>query len=128
LPGERADAGTIGPMSRLDAAKTIAVSNDAEFDVWLREHGDDEQEVFVVIFKKSSGRQTVTITALQETALCHGWIDSLGVKVDDERWAIRFTPRRPGSNWSDKNRRNARRLLEEGRMTPSGREALPDDL
>jgi uncharacterized protein YdeI (YjbR/CyaY-like superfamily) len=115
-------------MSRLDAAKTISISSDAEFDLWLREHGDHEQEVFVAIFKKSSGRQTVTVTALQETALCHGWIDSLGVKVDDERWAIRFTPRRPGSNWSDKNRRSARRLLEEGRMTPAGREVLPDDL
>jgi uncharacterized protein YdeI (YjbR/CyaY-like superfamily) len=115
-------------MSRLDASKTIAVSSDAEFDVWLREHGDHEQEVFVAIFKKSSGRQTVTVTALQETAICHGWIDSLGVKVDDERWAIRFTPRRPGSSWSEKNRRSASRLLEEGRMTPAGREVLPDDI
>lgn len=41
---------------------------------------------------------------------------------------IRFTPRRPGSNWSDKNRRSARRLLEEERMTPAGQAVLPDDL
>lgn len=115
-------------MRPLDGSETIPVSSDADFDTWLREHGDTEHEVFVAIFKKSSGKQTVTVSALQETALCHGWIDSLGVRIDDERWAIRFTPRRPGSNWSDKNRRSARRLLEEGRMTPAGRDALPDDL
>jgi uncharacterized protein YdeI (YjbR/CyaY-like superfamily) len=115
-------------MGQPDGSETIPVSSDADFDAWLRENGDTGQEVFVAIFKKSSGKQTVTVSALQETALCHGWIDSLGVRIDDERWAIRFTPRRPGSNWSDKNRRSARRLLEEGRMTPAGRAALPDDL
>jgi uncharacterized protein YdeI (YjbR/CyaY-like superfamily) len=116
------------PMRSLDISETIPVSSDADFDVWLREHGDSEQEVFVAIFKKSSGRMTVTLSALQETALCHGWIDSLGVRIDDERWAIRFTPRRVGSNWSEKNRKSARRLLEEGRMRPAGRAVLPDDL
>ena len=115
-------------MAPLDGFKTIPVSSDADFDVWLRGHGDSDQEVFVAIFKKSSGKQTVTVSTLQETALCHGWIDSLGVRIDDDRWAIRFTPRRPGSNWSEKNRKSARRLLEEGRMTPAGRKVLPEDL
>jgi uncharacterized protein YdeI (YjbR/CyaY-like superfamily) len=115
-------------MSPLDASRAIPVSSEVDFDAWLQRHGDTEREVFVAIFKKSSGKQTVTVSDLQEAALCHGWIDSLGVRVDDERWAIRFTPRRPGSNWSDKNRRSARRLLEEGRMTAAGRAVLPEDL
>ena len=82
----------------------------------------------IAIYKKSSGKQTVTLDALQETALCHGWIDSLGMRIDDDRWAIRFAPRRPGSNWSDVNRLRARRLLEEGRMTRAGIAVLPEDL
>jgi uncharacterized protein YdeI (YjbR/CyaY-like superfamily) len=106
----------------------VQVTSDSDFDAWLRAHGEGEREVFVAIFKKSSGKQTVTVSDLQETALCHGWIDSRGVRIDDERWAIRFTPRRPGSNWSDKNRSSARRLLAERRMTPAGRAVLPEDL
>jgi uncharacterized protein YdeI (YjbR/CyaY-like superfamily) len=84
--------------------------------------------VMVAIYKKSSGKQTVTLEELQETAICHGWIDNLGRRIDDERWAIRFTPRRTGSNWSEKNRTAVRRLLEEGRMTAAGLAVLPDDL
>jgi hypothetical protein len=70
----------------------------------------------------------VTLDALQTTAIRHGWIDNLGQRIDDERWAIRFTRRRPGSNWSEKNRGVVRRLIEEGRMAPAGMAVLPDDL
>ena len=115
-------------MSPLDITKAIPISTDADFDTWLRKHGKSEQMVVVAIYKKSSGRQTVTLDDLQATAICHGWIDNLGQRIDDERWAIRFTPRRPGSNWSAKNRGVVRRLLEEGRMTPAGMAVLPDDI
>ncbi len=115
-------------MSPLDVSESIPISSDAEFDAWLSEHGESDQVVVVSIYKKSSGRQTVTLDALQETAICHGWIDNLGQRIDDERWAIRFTPRRPGSNWSAKNRGVVRKLIEEGRMTPAGIAVLPDDL
>lgn len=112
----------------MDISEAIPISTDAEFDAWLRQHGSSAQVVMVAIYKKSSGKQTVTLDALQETAICHGWIDNLGRRIDDERWAIRFTPRRPGSNWSDKNRTAVRRLLAEGRMTAAGIAVLPEDL
>jgi uncharacterized protein YdeI (YjbR/CyaY-like superfamily) len=115
-------------MSPLDITEAIPISTDAEFDDWLSKHGSSEQVVVVAIFKKTSGRQTVTLDDLQATAICHGWIDNLVQRIDDERWAIRFTPRRSGSNWSDKNRGAVRRLLEEGRMTPAGIAVLPDDI
>ena len=115
-------------MSPPDLAQAVPIASDADFDRWLTVHGGTEREVVVAIYKKASGKQTVTLDALQETALCHGWIDSLGMRIDDERWAIRFGPRRAGSNWSAKNRRSARRLLQAGRMTPTGIAALPDDL
>jgi uncharacterized protein YdeI (YjbR/CyaY-like superfamily) len=112
----------------MDISDSIPISTDSDFDAWLREHGSSAQVVIVAIRKKSSGKQTVTIDDLQATAICHGWIDNLGQRIDDERWAIRFTPRRPGSNWSAKNRGVVRRLLEEGRMTPAGMAVLPDDI
>ena len=65
---------------------------------------------------------------VQEVALCHGWVDTQIQRIDDERYAIRFVPRRPGSNWSATNRTLARRLLAEGRIQPAGLTTLPGDL
>ncbi len=115
-------------MSPLDASQATPVSSATQFDRWLREHGATERELIVAIFKKASGRQTVTFDGLLETAICHGWIDTQTKSIDDERYAIRFVPRRPGSHWSPANRETARRLLREKRMAPAGIAALPADL
>lgn len=104
------------------------MDSDAEFDRWLKRHGSNKREVVVTIYKKASGKQTVTFEALLETALCHGWVDTQTKGIDEERYAIRFVPRRPGSNWSETNRRIARQLLKEGRMTAAGMATLPADL
>lgn len=115
-------------MSPIETARSIPMATDADFDDWLAAHRGREREVIVTIYKKASGRQTVTLVALQETALCHGWVDTQTKSIDDERYAIRFVPRRPGSTWSAKNRRMARRLLAEGRITGAGVVSLPADL
>jgi len=115
-------------MSPLDVAQSVPIASDADFAGWLNAHGEDEREIVVAIYKKASGRQTVSLVALQETALCHGWVDTQTKRIDEERYAIRFVPRRSGSTWSAKNRRTARRLLENGRMTSAGVATLPDDL
>jgi uncharacterized protein YdeI (YjbR/CyaY-like superfamily) len=115
-------------MSPLDVSRATPVSSASELDLWLRDPGAAERELIVAIFKKASGKQTVTFDALLETALCHGWVDTQTKSIDDERYAIRFVPRRPGSNWSLTNREIARRLLREKRMTPDGVAALPANL
>jgi uncharacterized protein YdeI (YjbR/CyaY-like superfamily) len=115
-------------MSPLDVSQAAPVASAAELDRWLREHGATKRERVVAIFKKASGRQTVTFDELLDTALCHGWVDTQTKSIDDERYAIRFVPRRPGSNWSASNRERVRRLLAQGRMTPAGQALLPDDL
>lgn len=112
----------------LDVARAIQIASADEFEGWLREHGGSERDVVVAIYKKDSGRQTVTYGDLLEVALCHGWIDSQSKTIDAERYALRFAPRRPGSNWSEINRALARRLIADGRMTDAGRAVLPDDL
>jgi uncharacterized protein YdeI (YjbR/CyaY-like superfamily) len=115
-------------MSPLGVSRATPVSSANQFDRWLRDHGAAERELIVAIFKKASGKQTVTFDELLETALCHGWVDTQTKGIDDERYAIRFVPRRPGSNWSPTNREIARRLLREKRMAPAGVAALPADL
>lgn len=115
-------------MSPIDVSCAVAVAGAADFDGWLQAHGETEREVVVAIYKKASGKQTVTLTDLQEVALCHGWVDTQTKGIDHERYAIRFVPRRPGSNWSATNREVARRLLQEGRVRAAGLATLPDDL
>ena len=118
----------MGAMSPLDVSQAGLVSSAEEFDGWLRAHGAAERERLVAIYKKASGRQTVTFDELLDTALCHGWVDTQTKSIDDQRYAIRFVPRRAGSNWSATNREKARRLLAEGRMAPAGKALLPPDL
>jgi uncharacterized protein YdeI (YjbR/CyaY-like superfamily) len=115
-------------MSPLDVSRAAPVSSADEFDRWLGEHGAAEAERIVAIFKKASGRQTVTFDELLDVALCHGWVDTQTKGIDDQRYAIRFVPRRPGSNWSATNRDRVRRLRQQGRLTPAGQAALPADL
>jgi uncharacterized protein YdeI (YjbR/CyaY-like superfamily) len=115
-------------MSPLDVSQATPVSSAEEFDRWLRDNGASERERIVAIYKKASGQQTVTFDELLETALCHGWVDTQTKGIDVQRYAIRFVPRRPGSNWSATNRERARRLQSERRMTPAGQAVLPPDL
>ena len=115
-------------MSPLDTARAVPIAAAAELDAWLGAPGAQAREVVVAIHKKSSGKQTVTLEALQEVALRHGWVDTQTKGIDGERYAIRFVPRRAGSNWSAKNRAMARRLVAAGRMTPAGLATLPPDL
>lgn len=112
----------------MDVSRAIAIDRPDQFEAWLAEHGRTERDVIVAIYKKSSGRATVTLLELQESAICHGWIDTLGQRIDEDRWALRFMPRRPGSNWSAPNREIVRRLIAAGRMTPAGMAVLPPDL
>jgi uncharacterized protein YdeI (YjbR/CyaY-like superfamily) len=127
-PGLRPRAAPRRSLSPIDVSRALAIDDATEFDRWLATHGDRKKEVVVAVFKLASGRQTVGLTALQEVALCHGWVDTQTKRIDDERYAIRFVPRRPRSNWSPTNREMARRLLAEGRVTEAGAAVLPSDL
>jgi uncharacterized protein YdeI (YjbR/CyaY-like superfamily) len=115
-------------VSPVNVSLALPIATAADLDRWLTLHGRAERSVVVAIRNKASGRQTVTLVQLQETALCHGWVDTQTKRIDDARYAIRFVPRRVGSSWSAKNRRMAARLLAEGRLTEAGAATLPDDL
>ena len=115
-----------GSMAGVDDA--IEMKSATEFAAWLVANGATEREVWVWIYKKASGKQVLGFDPLLETALCHGWVDVQTKGIDEERYGIRFVPRRPGSNWSTTNRARAKRLLAEGRMEETGRVFLPSDV
>ena len=114
-------------MSQMDVSSATALDSAGAFDRLLRDL-DDRREVIVAIARKASGRQSVTFHELLEIAMCHGWVDTQTRRIDDDRYAIRYVRRRPGSNWSDRNRVIARRLRAEGRLTALGIASLPPDL
>jgi uncharacterized protein YdeI (YjbR/CyaY-like superfamily) len=76
--------------------------------------------VWLLIAKKNATRPGPSLVEATEEALCFGWIDSAMRPVDEERYVLRFTPRRATSNWSDVNKERAERLIREGRMTEAG--------
>jgi uncharacterized protein YdeI (YjbR/CyaY-like superfamily) len=100
----------------------IFFSGQKEFREWLEKNHSTEKELIVGYFKKDTGKPSMTWSESVDQALCFGWIDGIRRKIDDERFTIRFTPRRPGSNWSRVNIDKVEELQKEGLMTPSGME------
>ena len=95
------------------------VSRDA-WEAWLEEHHATSDGLWLRIAKKDSGIESVSFAEALEVALCYGWIDSQANSFDEQYWLLRFTPRRPRSKWSKRNRAKVTKLIEEGRMKPSG--------
>lgn len=88
---------------------------------WLEVNHDSEpQGVWLVYFKQHTGEPTVEYGESVEEALCFGWVDSLIRKIDGDRFARKFTPRKDGSNWSESNRERVARLIAAGLMTDAG--------
>lgn len=96
----------------------------ADFRRWLERHHATAPELLVGFYKKGSGRPSITWPESVEEALCFGWIDGVRRTIDEESYTIRFTPRRPGSNWSRINLEKARELIAAGRMRPAGLRAF----
>jgi uncharacterized protein YdeI (YjbR/CyaY-like superfamily) len=96
----------------------------ADFRRWLEKHHHSATELLVGFYKKGSGRPSMTWPESVDEALCFGWIDGVRRSLDDESYTIRFTPRRPGSNWSLINIRKVKALIRGGRMKPAGLEAF----
>jgi uncharacterized protein YdeI (YjbR/CyaY-like superfamily) len=94
-------------------------STDA-WDAWLAAHHADTPGLWLKIAKKGAAGRTISYSEALDVALCHGWIDGQKGRHDDEHWLQRFTPRKPGSNWSKINTERAAALIASGRMRPAG--------
>ena len=94
-----------------------------ELREWLRQNHASVDELWVGLYKRDSGRPSVTWPELVDQLLCFGWIDGVRKSIDAESYTIRVTPRRPDSTWSAVNLRRVPELIELGWMEPAGRAA-----
>jgi uncharacterized protein YdeI (YjbR/CyaY-like superfamily) len=108
----------------VQVTRTLYVHRVADWRAWLRKHHKTSPEIWLIYYRKSSGKPRISYSDSVDEALCFGWIDSIQKKIDEERLAQRFSPRRPGSNVSEMNKARARRLVREKRMTAAGLAAI----
>jgi len=100
--------------------------NRADWRNWLCKHHADKAEVWVVFFKKTAPRSNLSYNDAVEEALCFGWIDGMKRSIDEERYMHRFSPRKPGSQWSASNMERARRMIDAGLMMDAGHRTIAD--
>jgi uncharacterized protein YdeI (YjbR/CyaY-like superfamily) len=94
--------------------------NRAAWRAWLEEYHQSVKGIWLVYFKKESGKTRVFYDDAVEEALCFGWIDSVVKKIDDDSYQQLYTPRKKSSNWSKLNKERVERLVEQGLMREAG--------
>jgi uncharacterized protein YdeI (YjbR/CyaY-like superfamily) len=98
----------------------LALADARAFDVWLQSQGQIAGGLWLKFAKKGAPARTLTKSEAIDAALCHGWIDGQLDAYDEHYWLTRFTPRKPGSKWSQNNCKRATALHAEGRIRPAG--------
>ena len=112
----------------MEIGETLYVTTGEEFRRWLDENHKSKKEIWLIQYKRAAKKPSINYIDAVEEALCFGWIDGTQKSMDAERYALRFSPRRPKSNWTETNKERARRLIAEGKMTEAGFATLPSEL
>jgi uncharacterized protein YdeI (YjbR/CyaY-like superfamily) len=113
--------------SRAQALETLDVRTLAEWRAWLAKHHQSVSAVWLVFYKRHTGEPTIEYEDAVDEALCFGWVDSLIKRLDENRYARKFTPRKADSRWSTVNRKRYARLLASGRLMPGGLARAPTE-
>jgi uncharacterized protein YdeI (YjbR/CyaY-like superfamily) len=100
--------------------QTFTPPDQAAWRDWLAKHEATESEVWMVYYKAGTGKPSISYEESLEEALCFGWVDSIIQKIDEEKYARKFTPRKAGSKWSELNKHLVAKLVKAGRMTGAG--------
>lgn len=108
----------------MQIGKTLYVKNRKQWRSWLTKNHRTAAEIWLVYYKKHSGKPRIPYNDAVEEALCYGWIDSTVKTVDQDRMAQRFSPRRKNSGLSEMNKERVRRLIKARKMTRSGLESI----
>lgn len=108
----------------MEITKTLYVTNRKNWRSWLAENYNKEKEIWLIYYRKASGKPRIPYNDAVEEALCYGWIDSTIKKIDEEKFAQRFSPRRSSSILSEMNRQRLRKLISEKKMTKAGLDAV----
>ena len=112
----------------MEITKSFTPSNLADWRNWLTKNRYREREVWLVYFKAAGGKANIDYESSVEEALCFGWIDSIIQKIDEEKYARKFNPRRMSSIWSETNKRRVLKVIREGRMTEAGMSKVTFDM
>jgi uncharacterized protein YdeI (YjbR/CyaY-like superfamily) len=107
-------------MKQKDGFPIVFAASRAAWRDWLLRHHATESSIWLVIYKKDSGVDSVYYPEAVDESLCFGWIDSRPNKRDTESYYQFFSKRNPKSNWSRVNKEKVKRLIAEGRMHESG--------
>jgi uncharacterized protein YdeI (YjbR/CyaY-like superfamily) len=105
--------------------KTLDLRSRQSWRQWLEVHHDSESVVWLVFHKRHAAEKSISYEDAIEEALCFGWVDSLVKRLDDDRYARKFTPRKPDSRWSTINRRRYADLQARGLLARPGLERPP---
>ena len=104
--------------------KIVTFQSSTAFRSWLKTNHAASDGIWLRIFKKDSGKESISYAEALDQALCYGWIDGQKKAHDDRSWLQKFTPRRPRSGWSKINVQHAERLIKSSEMTPAGLAAV----
>ena len=107
--------------------QTFVAQTADQWRKWLDKHHDSSTEVWLVFHKVHTGVASIAYLDALDEALCFGWVDSLVKRLDESRYARKFTPRKANSRWSTTNRKRYSALKAAGRLTPSGANRAPTD-
>ncbi len=111
-------------MTKIDTLPIIEFKTTTAFETWLAKNHDSTNGLWLRIFKKDSGKKTISYAEALDVALCYGWIDGQKQAYDEQAWLQKFCPRRPKSIWSKINIGHVERLIKEDRMRPAGLKAI----
>ncbi len=104
----------------MEITETLYVKTREEWRTWLQVNYSSKQEIWLIYYKKHTGKARIPYGDAVEEALCYGWIDSIVKRVDDEIYVQKFSPRKPKSVWSVLNKDRVEKMIKAGSMTPAG--------
>ena len=110
----------------MEITKTLHVTNRKDWRKWLREHYRTEREIWLIYYRKETGKPRIAYNDAVEEALCFGWIDSIVKTFDKERTVQRFSPRKPKSQYSPANKERLRKLIKQRKVIKEIRDTLED--
>jgi uncharacterized protein YdeI (YjbR/CyaY-like superfamily) len=108
------------PETTTSETKPLILPSASAFRAWLAKNQDRVQVLWLGIYNQRTPKKSVRYSEAVDEALCFGWIDGVRKSVNAYTYTVRFTPRKPQSNWSAVNLRRVEALIKRGRMTPPG--------
>ena len=110
----------------MDLDNALYFKQREEWRKWLSKNHDNLEEIWLIHYKKHTNKPSITYDEAVEEAICFGWIDSKMKKIDEEKFILRYSPRKKNSLWSKNNKQRAVMMIKKGKMTKSGLQKIEE--